>query len=754
MSTSSEPLPNVPRAPDQPPTTAEQPNGTPDSLPEITIDATYQDGVLRPNTPLDLPPDTVLHVRMVPRPVAAPATDDDGAPASEQDTPREKPRILLLVPLLGALLLGALAQYMLLEQGEFSWMSAGIYLCAALLFAWTVASSERAWWTTSTTEAGPAWKWATTGIAIALSLWVTWTLFEYRPGMQDAPPTLTWVAAWLLLLITWVRLPGLASIRDWLKTYRLELATVATVTLAAAVLRLWGLASMPFTLSGDEGSIGMEVRRVLEGEIRNPFLFGWGPAPTLSFYVHAVPPALLGDLNPWTLRLTSALFGILAIPAVYLLTRLLFDWRTALVAAILLAGYELHLHFSRVAILVIQDSLLYTFTLALLVYGLRYRPHPGVFVLTGLVAGFTQYFYAGGRLLPIIMLAFLVYLWIFQRSWLTGQHINLALLGVTLLVVSGPMIRFAIDHPDIYNARFNQVGIVQSGWLEDMQSSTDQSTPQILFDQLQYALLGFGVYEDRADAFAGGTLANPLLALLLFLGIGLGLLNWWKKPAFALLFLWFWGALLGGMVLTVNPPSSNRMGTLTAVAVILAAVALAEIVRLLFVAAGMRAARHWMLVSACVLALPVAFIDVRAYFGEYIPQNRFGNVHAHTATLLGYDLAPTADDAHLYFFGPPHMWSNFSTLVFLAPRLERTDVPDPLSQQEEVTTLVEPQNNERDLVFIFLPHRTAEFDLVQAVFPQGNLSEVLSSQGTLLFYKYTVPQQQLATPRPAASAPN
>jgi 4-amino-4-deoxy-L-arabinose transferase-like glycosyltransferase len=551
-----------------------------------------------------------------------------------------------------------------------------------------------------------------------------------------------------------VRLPAWGRLWAWAQAHRAELAALTLVTLVAAGLRLWGLERMPYTLSGDEGSIGQEIRRVLLGEIRNPFTLGWGPAPTMSFFMQAGPPWLFG-LSPWTLRLTNALASIVAIPVTYLLARLLFNPRVALAAAILLAGYQMHLHYSRVAINVVYDSLFYPASLAALILGLRRWPHPAPFVLAGACAGMAQFVYTGARLLPIVMGAFLLYLLVFERSWLKGHSTNLILMLVAFLVVSGPMLAFAFQNPENYNARFNQVGIFQSGWVETEQATRGVGVVQVLFEQLRQALFGFGIYPDRTVSYGGGTLANPPMAVLLFLAIGLCLLSWWRRPAAALLMLWFWGVLIGGGVLTISPPSSTRLMGLVAALVILAALVLAESVWLLARALGAAERRRLVLALVAVLAIPVALLDVRYYFNDYVNSHTFGGTHAYIATQLGYELGDQSPPPHLYFFGAPRMWSGFSTLVFLAPEVERTDITEPLSTPQDVEHLVETEPPTSEAIFVFLEHRRAELDVVKQRYPGGTEQQVTSPTGEgLLFVVYRVPQSALATHPPFPSARN
>ncbi len=615
-------------------------------------------------------------------------------------------------------------------------------LAAGCLFAaeWLVKHPAPA--ATETTHQGTAeaWQWAMTGIALALTGWVTWILLDYPRGQGDDVPVLPWLMSWLLLLVTWLPLPQVADVRRWLAAHRSDLLLLCLLTLAAALLRLWKLGSLPYALSGDEGSIGIEVQRVLQGELRNPFTLGWGPLPTLSFFVQAVPAWLLG-LNAWTLRLMNALFAILAIPMLYLLARLLCDQRTALAAALLLAGYHVHLHYSRATINVIFDTFFYPAAVFALLYGLRRASSPAAFVLGGLLAGFAQYSNVGARLLPIMIIAFLLYLLAFQRSWLRGQRDNLLVLLISFVVVSAPMMVYAWQRPDDYNTRINQIGIVQSGWLEREQQTRGTGPLPVLAEQFYRTLLGFGVYDDRTVSYGGGTLASPAMAVLLFLGLGLATVRW-RQPVYALLLLWFWGGLIGGGVLTTDPPTSNRLVMLTPVVALFAGLALAEVVRLLLLALGPRLSQRWKLAAVCVLALPLLFQDVRHYFRDYLPRQEFGSSHAYIATELGYYLAARSPSPHLYFFGPPRMWSGFSSLVFLAPDAARTDVSDPITIRAEVESLVEPGN---DALFVFLPERGSELDVVRERFPEGTQVEFYHpTTGELLFLTYQVARDELS----------
>ncbi|MFW5691081.1 MAG: hypothetical protein ACOCXZ_01160 [Chloroflexota bacterium] len=109
--------------------------------------------------------------------------------------------------------------------------------------------------------------------------------------------------------------------------------------------------------------------------------------------VNMLTPSLAG------LRLPSVFFGLLTVAATYALAAALFGRRAGLLAALFLATFPPHLHFSRLGLNNIADPFFGVLTLALLA---RRR-----FAMGGAALGFTQYWYEGGRLLyPPLGLAF------------------------------------------------------------------------------------------------------------------------------------------------------------------------------------------------------------------------------------------------------------------------------------------------------------------------------------------------------------
>lgn len=119
--------------------------------------------------------------------------------------------------------------------------------------------------------------------------------------------------------------------------------------------------------------------------------------------------------------------------------------RTALISAVRMAGYHFHVHWSRIGLNNIWDTLWVPATLPLLTWGWKKRWFGGAF-LAGATACFSQYFYPGSRL-GLILLWFVMWrLW--QEEHDSRRMISYG--GLVLLVglcVTAPLLLYAIRDP-------------------------------------------------------------------------------------------------------------------------------------------------------------------------------------------------------------------------------------------------------------------------------------------------------------------
>jgi len=666
-------------------------------------------------------------------------------------------RIAAWLVLLAALVLAIQGQHYLFYRPEYVWD--GVVLHAAGLagfgLAWRLAHPRppgaahraRRWgllrgWTLGRPAVGAL-------LAVGLVLTAVATLLVRGRGLQDA--TGDAVALWLLGVAAvvaaafWpaaakaattngdvqVSSNGFSRSVPWL-----EVATVAGLTLLALVLRVAALDHVPFPVGGDEAWHGLLARQVLLGKIRNPFQMGYMSMPTFFYWPLSWSLWLAGD-NIVGLRLLAALAGTATVPVLYLFVRSRWGSRTALLAAFFLATYDYHIHYSRLGANNVWDPLFVLLALwvvdrglAALVEGNRGGKAGRRFLLAGLVMGLSAYFYTGARLLPPLVAAYVAFVAVKERGRLPGLGRHLVLLALAFLVSAGPMLDYALAHPDEWNARLNQVGILQSGWLAREPGLTGKTTARILAEQFLRAAGAFHAFPDRTVWYgADRPLLGFLPGILALLGMGWAVAHWRQRRYFLLL-LWFWAVIITGGMLTESPPSSQRLVIAIPAVAVLVAVGLEKVVGL----AGRIVVldRRWRNGALALLALVLAAGSVRFYFVEYTPQRRYGGEHGETATMMGHYLRGLGGGYDGYLLGAPRLYWSFGTMTFLAPRVEGHDVVEPLTAPPHLA------DEGRGAVFLILPERAGELTWIEAAYPGGDMREFYDDAGQLRFVAYEV----------------
>jgi 4-amino-4-deoxy-L-arabinose transferase-like glycosyltransferase len=576
--------------------------------------------------------------------------------------------------------------------------------------------------------------------SLLFAIWVLYTI----PGMARDDNYLGVTLVWLLSILLFmgaVAPPGTrlklnkACWRQLWHAQRPLLLLVGGVTLLALLLRVWQVHVLPYTLSGDEASQGLEAVRVIEREIRNPFTTGWLGVPTMSFFFNSLAIRLFGA-DVLGLRLPWVFVGTATVLITFFLVKRLKGTTLALVVMALLATYHYHIHYSRLGSNQIADPMFLALSLLLLYRGLDRRNWLD-WVLCGTVAGLAFYFYAGARLTPVVITAVLGYLFIRNPRQFWREHgVGLLVAGAAFIITAGPMIQYAVRFPDDFNARINQVGIIQSGWLEREVALRGEGAISVLFDQFQRAALAFNYYPDRTVWYGlRQPLLDPFFGVIFLLGLIYSTLRLIGREAdvrLAPMVAWWWGGMIFGGMLTESPPSSQRLITLAVPTCFFIGLILWEMIQLGSKGIERFPQRPFLFLSVMAFAL----ISLTTYFINYTPQRIFGGPHAALATEIAPRLNELSSDHTFYFIGAPAMYWGFATLPYLVPGAEAEDILEPL------TAPIDPDYSEpgRGEVYILLPARLNELAHVQSTFPQGQTEDFYSVvDGSLMVTLYIVP---------------
>lgn len=418
------------------------------------------------------------------------------------------------------------------------------------------------------------------------------------------------VRGWQLWL--WLCCLGvaLAAILPWrrppLEISRRHLPLVGLLV-AAALLRVPWLERIPPGLHVDElGVVGFVTRHVYPNDefTISPFRTGPNFMPTLYYYLPWSSMSLFG----WSsagLRLPSALAGALAVAATYAVVAQMDKGRTAWMAAALMAGYHYHIHWSRIGLNNIWDTLWVPAGLALLIWGWRSRWRGGA-ALAGLTLGLAQYFYPGNKIaLPLV--AWLAY-WLAKESGEVRRMIaEMARFTATFAVTAGPLILFFFGYPELVFGRFMEILLWRPGFRE-----FPEATGGVLstaWAQFVRTLGSFTTLTDQTGFYGPGVplvlgLSAPLLVAGLF---------WtWRQRQYLPAFWLGLVALLAGFVIGGTPSSSHYVVVIPALSWLIATP--------LSALYGLGKKR-----LALALVVLILVIDLGFYFGVYIP----GGAHHH-----------------------------------------------------------------------------------------------------------------------------
>jgi 4-amino-4-deoxy-L-arabinose transferase-like glycosyltransferase len=479
-----------------------------------------------------------------------------------------------------------------------------------------------------------------------------------------------------------------------------EVAVVASITLVAALLRLWNIGTVPLGLHGDEAWTGIDARRILDEGWIGVYVPSALGQPSGPLYWTALLFTFLPETTT-TVRLSMAVFGVATVPLSYLAFRLMFDRATATFAALVLTVLYWHLHLSRLGFMVISWPFIEVAALASLWLAMR-RRSLWLFAAAGAITGLGVYSY--NAYLLFVPVPFIALLWTYVpwrgRPLRPRDAAGAGVFALVALVAALPFLNYVRENRHEYEAHQRVVGVQHSErWKE---ADALSAKADILWERFREWERGL-VNGDRPDygdglAIAGQPVVDPIFALLAVVGLAVAAWNW-RRPAYATLIA---ATLLlpFGALLTVGDGLFRRSLGLTPFVAVLAAIPLAWLWRRLGRSPGPQ--RYAYLALVLLVPLFVGVRTTRDYFGHVQDSPPMRYVFPYQLDAASRYIAGLPDGTYVYFYSD--RWPfGYETRRFIAPGARGED----RSREFGTRTLVGDQpdlttNRDGPVAFVFL----------------------------------------------------
>ncbi len=350
------------------------------------------------------------------------------------------------------------------------------------------------------------------------------------------------------------------SERDRVAALLVVAAIVLALSVVVAFTRLYRLSDVPPGIINDEGANGVDALQVLQGEHRIFFAEKASGREAMAIYATALATQLLGP-SLLAFHLPPAVASAGTVFAVFWLGLLLYGkdeesgkpstWRGLTVAGLgagLLAASIGQTFLARGGFRANFLPLTLTLSLALLwwAWGRQGRRSTvwGLF-LAGACAGLLPYTYIPARVTPFLfMVLSLSFLIPFESTAIGRVKANWPKAGIFVSaagLIAAPVIIYFVLNPGEFFFRSQEISLFRDSQRTYLEA--------LLGNVLDY-LLNFGVRGDRNGEynFPGKPLLNVWEGVFFWIGVGVSLWHWRRRPAYRLPLIWLGVMLLPAML--------------------------------------------------------------------------------------------------------------------------------------------------------------------------------------------------------------
>ncbi len=337
----------------------------------------------------------------------------------------------------------------------------------------------------------------------------------------------------------------------------------------ASFFRLYKLGQFPPGLYPDEAMNGNNALEALDTGNFKLFYPENNGREGLFINIQALSLKAFGN-EVWALRLVSAIFGILTVIGLYLLTRQLYDWRAASLASFMMAVSFWHVNFSRIGFRAIMLPFVLVFGFYFLWRGLKHL-RKFDFLMAGVFGGLGFYTYISYRIAPLIaVLVFLNY-WFYLKKDFSHSHYEhalnkllrgFALAFVVMFIVALPMGLYFLTHPADLFGRSAVISVFNAA---NPLKALGESVARTL------GMFNFSGDWNQRHNIAGAPLLHWTLGVFFVIGFLKELGHWLKRKhghfstLHTLLLSWFSIMLIPGFISLEAPHALRTLGVLPVV---------------------------------------------------------------------------------------------------------------------------------------------------------------------------------------------
>ncbi|MBN1680527.1 MAG: glycosyltransferase family 39 protein [Anaerolineae bacterium] len=556
---------------------------------------------------------------------------------------------------------------------------------------------------------------------------------------------------WELLLIwgisTWLTIYGLVpheSAVQWWRRLGSHLRSewriwllVGVIFSFGLVLRVAWLGDIPYIQAGDEASFATQAVAMKDDWHwrYSPFRYGIWHHPLLYHTGISLAIEAVGQTTT-AARLPSAILGALTVPAVYLMGRRMVDRRIGIVAAIFMAAYPLHVHFSRTGINQVGDPLFTALAFAFLTPAIRRGDYMDG-AIAGLMLGLSQYFYSAARIVPLLMVVYVgLHMVVNWRAVAKRFGVLAVTLIVACVVVFPSLYAIYRDKARPVSPRLDQVSI----WATDNVQAAARAgqLPEYWDYQIRRSFMAYVQIPDESGFYGG---YNPVLGWYAGVPFLVGLVVIWRarrEPRYSILALWIAATAILGGVLLVDPPHFPRYISVAPGLAIVVAIGLTVFA----VNAGKLLTRFDMIPGRAVqwgvplvLVLSLAAADQQTYIFRYLPKKTVYGEPTIQLNEIAQILNSFEGQYHVWYFSSLKLdMGGTDLLAYQARNNHGNEYEAELSEWRTVLSARGPH------AFLIAPERAQEVlgDLIFEL-PDGELSEYTNRRtGKPLVYVYTV----------------